>query len=158
VEINREIVTTLLEPTKLTIDCAENGMQALDMFEKSPSKYDIVFMDIQMPEMDGYEATRRIRALKNDWAKSVPIIAMTANVFREDIDKCLEAGMDGHVGKPLSLDEVLRKMRLHMQSTPHDPALERRRGDRRHGSDRRQTPDRRGEKDRRRLQDRRQEE
>ena len=158
VEINREIVTTLLEPTKLTIDCAENGLQALDMFEKSPSKYDIVFMDVQMPEMDGYEATRCIRALKNDWAKSVPIIAMTANVFREDIDKCLEAGMDGHVGKPLSLDEVLRKMRLHMQSTPHDPALERRRGDRRHGSDRRQTPDRRGEKDRRRLQDRRQEE
>jgi len=110
VEINREIVQTLLEPTKLEIDCAENGVEAVRMFVKEPYKYDMIFMDIQMPEMDGYEATKRIRALDIPTAKTIPIVAMTANVFREDIDRCLEAGMNSHVGKPINFDEVLGKL------------------------------------------------
>jgi len=132
VEINREIVLSLLESTKLEIDCAENGKEAVRKFSKAPYKYELIFMDLQMPEMDGYEATQRIRAVeaehnknisediganlaenKNDGAnngnlrKQIPIIAMTANVFREDIEKCLAAGMNSHVGKPLDLEEVM---------------------------------------------------
>ena len=107
VDINREILATLLEPTAISIDFAENGKRAVDMFAKNPDKYDIILMDIQMPEMNGYDATRRIRKLPVENAKSVPIYAMTANVFKEDIDKCLEAGMNGHLGKPIDIDEVL---------------------------------------------------
>ncbi len=106
-EINREIVLALLEPTLVAIDCAENGLEAVNVFQKAPEAYSMIFMDVQMPEMDGFEATRHIRTLDTPWAAKIPIIAMTANVFREDIDKCLAAGMDGHVGKPLDFDEVL---------------------------------------------------
>ena len=110
IEINREIVLALLEPTRLNIDCAENGLQALELFSKAPDKYDLIFMDVQMPEMNGYEATQSIRALDIPRAKTIPIIAMTANVFREDIDKCLNAGMNDHVGKPLDFEEVIKKL------------------------------------------------
>jgi PAS domain S-box-containing protein len=110
VEINREIVTTLLEPTYLEIDCAENGKEAVSMFAKAPEKYDMIFMDVQMPEMDGYEATQCIRALDMPKARSIPIIAMTANVFREDVEKCISVGMNGHVGKPLDFGEILEKL------------------------------------------------
>jgi CheY-like chemotaxis protein len=72
-------------------------------------------MDIQMPEMDGYEATRQIRALGGTAAVSVPIIAMTANVFREDIEKGIEAGMNGHIGKPINLDEVMKELRRYLR-------------------------------------------
>jgi signal transduction histidine kinase/DNA-binding response OmpR family regulator/ABC-type amino acid transport substrate-binding protein len=118
VDINREIVMTVLEPTGLHIDCAENGAIALQLFSKSPEKYDMIFMDVQMPEMDGYEATRRIRAFEAALKKNVPnipIIALTANVFREDIKKCLEAGMNDHLGKPLDFDEVLAKLRNYLK-------------------------------------------
>jgi CheY-like chemotaxis protein len=115
VEINREIVLALLEPTLLNIDCAGNGAEAVKLFSSNPEQYDMIFMDIQMPEVDGYEATRRIRALDIPKAKKVPIIAMTANVFREDIENCLEAGMDDHVGKPLDLNEVMEKLRKYLQ-------------------------------------------
>jgi signal transduction histidine kinase/CheY-like chemotaxis protein len=114
VDINREIVTALLEPTLLEIDYAKNGKEAVDMFREAPDKYNIILMDIQMPEMDGYEATRQIRALDVPKAKKIPIVAMTANVFKEDIDNCLEAGMNSHVGKPLDLDEVLDKLRFYL--------------------------------------------
>ncbi|MCL1823484.1 MAG: ATP-binding protein [Oscillospiraceae bacterium] len=114
VEINREIVGALLETTLVKIDNAETGLQALNLFSENPDKYNLIFMDINMPEMDGYEATKKIRALNIPEAKTIPIIAMTANVFKEDIDKCLEAGMDGHVGKPLNMDDVLDKMRVFM--------------------------------------------
>ena len=114
VDINREIVISLLEYTNLNIDCAENGANAVSMFKAAPDKYDMIFMDIQMPEMDGYEATRQIRVLDNAKAKTIPIIAMTANVFREDIEKCLEVGMNGHIGKPINLDEVLKELRQHL--------------------------------------------
>ncbi|MDR1514456.1 MAG: response regulator [Synergistaceae bacterium] len=114
VEINREIMTSILEPTALSIDCAKNGKEALDMFSESPDAYDIVFMDLQMPEMDGYEATRRIRASGFPNASTVPIVAMTANVFREDVEKCLAAGMNDHLGKPLKVEDVFTKLRAYL--------------------------------------------
>jgi CheY-like chemotaxis protein len=114
VDINREIVCALLEPSRLEIACAENGAEALRMFREAPYDYDLIFMDIQMPEMDGFEATRAIRALDVPRARTVPIIAMTANVFREDIEACLASGMNDHVGKPLNLEEVLAKLRIHL--------------------------------------------
>jgi signal transduction histidine kinase/DNA-binding response OmpR family regulator len=115
VEINQEIVIALLEPTAILIDCAGNGADAVRLFINDPEKYDIIFMDVQMPEMDGYEATRQIRASGAPRADSIPIVAMTANVFREDIEKCLESGMNDHVGKPLDFDEVLEKLRLYLR-------------------------------------------
>ncbi|MCL2055746.1 MAG: response regulator [Oscillospiraceae bacterium] len=111
VEINREIVISLLEGTGLAIDEAENGSEALGMIKADPRRYDLVLMDIQMPGMDGLEATRRIRGLEDTRAKRLPIIAMTANVFKEDIEKCLEAGMDGHIGKPLNIDELMQVLK-----------------------------------------------
>jgi PAS domain S-box-containing protein len=136
VEINREIVQTLLEPTRLEIDCAENGVEAVRMFAEAPEKYDMIFMDVQMPEMDGYEATRRIRDIEaerktgpgftegenntdqlSELPKGVPIIAMTANVFKEDIEKCLDEGMNDHIGKPLDFDEVLEKLKNYLPHT-----------------------------------------
>ncbi|MDR0292954.1 MAG: response regulator [Oscillospiraceae bacterium] len=114
IEINREIVMALLEPTLVETDCAVDGAEAVRMFGESPEKYDIIFMDLQMPVMDGYDATRRIRALDVPRAATVPIIAMTANVFREDIEKCLEAGMNGHVGKPLDISEVITVLRKYL--------------------------------------------
>jgi cellobiose-specific phosphotransferase system IIC component len=140
VEINREIVLSLLEPTKIAVESAENGRQALNMFKAAPRKYDMIFMDVQMPEMDGYEATRLIRAFEAEQQKNpamefakqtssmsfaegetqrysrerIPIIAMTANVFKEDIERCLEAGMNSHVGKPLDIEDVLEKLREYL--------------------------------------------
>jgi signal transduction histidine kinase/DNA-binding response OmpR family regulator len=111
VEINREIVQVLLEPTGVEIECAENGASAVRMFTESPEKYDLIFMDLQMPEMDGYEATRAIRALDLPRAMEIPIIAMTASVFKEDVEKCMASGMSGHVGKPLVFEEVIRQLR-----------------------------------------------
>jgi signal transduction histidine kinase/DNA-binding response OmpR family regulator len=129
IEINREIVLSILEPAELAIDCAENGEIAVRMFTEAPEKYDMIFMDVQMPEMDGYEATRRIRAFERERRTAanvavggqtpeqsigVPIIAMTANVFREDVEKCIASGMNGHVGKPLDFEEVLDKLREYL--------------------------------------------
>jgi signal transduction histidine kinase/ActR/RegA family two-component response regulator len=110
VEINREIVMAFLQPAKLEIDCAENGKEAFDMFSQDPERYDMIFMDLHMPQMNGYEATRCIRALDFDKAKTIPIVAMTANTFKEDVEKCLNAGMNGHIGKPLEPDEVLEQI------------------------------------------------
>jgi len=110
IEINREIVLAMLERTRLTIDCAVNGTEAVRMFHETPDAYDMIFMDVQMPEMDGYKATCAIRGLDAPQAKTVPIIAMTANVFREDVECCLAAGMNGHVGKPLNSAEVIMQL------------------------------------------------
>ena len=114
VEVNREIVLSLLEATKLAIDCAENGLEAVRLFERNPDKYDIIFMDVQMPDMDGYEATTRIRAGSSKRGKEVIIVAMTANVFREDVERCLESGMNDHIGKPVDLDNILAKLRQYL--------------------------------------------
>ncbi|MDR2796855.1 MAG: response regulator [Treponema sp.] len=115
VEINQEIVLALLEPLLLTIDCAKNGREALEMFSAAPDSYDLIFMDVQMPDMDGYEAVQRIRALGTPKAQQIPIVAMTANVFREDIEKCLVAGMNDHLGKPLDMEEVLVKLHRYLR-------------------------------------------
>jgi CheY-like chemotaxis protein len=110
-EVNREIVRALLEPTGLLIDEAEHGRAAVEAFTASPGAYNIVFMDIQMPKMDGYEATRAIRALDTPEALAIPIIAMTASVFKEDIEKSLEAGMNGHIAKPIDLEDVMQNLK-----------------------------------------------
>ena len=118
IEINREILMALLDGTEIMIDCAEDGQEALNMIEAAPDKYDIVFMDMQMPRMDGLEATRRIRALPSQsrQCERLPIVAMTANVFKNDIEACLEAGMDDHIGKPLDIDRVLDKLRKYLHT------------------------------------------
>ena len=112
VEINREIMSAILEYSNVSIDFAENGKIAVSMFSENPDKYSLILMDIQMPEMDGYKATRALRSLDLARAKEIPIIAMTANVFREDIEKCFEAGMNAHTGKPVDSDalfDILQK-------------------------------------------------
>ncbi|MCL2798369.1 MAG: response regulator, partial [Firmicutes bacterium] len=114
VEINREIVLSILEPMGLLVVCAENGAQAVRLFKDAQKPFDVIFMDIQMPEMDGYEATRRIRALKSPHAKIIPIIAMTANVFREDIEKSLASGMNGHIGKPVDFNEMMQILKKYL--------------------------------------------
>ena len=115
VEINREIVTSMLAYTQIVFDEAENGKIAVEMFAADPKRYDMVLMDIQMPQMDGLEATRSIRALDIPWAKRVPIIAMTANAFREDVENCLEAGMNAHVAKPLDMPQLMRELDLRLK-------------------------------------------
>ncbi|MDR0501818.1 MAG: GAF domain-containing protein [Treponema sp.] len=122
-DINREIVLTLLESTHLQIDTAVNGQEAVEMFIKNPDKYGMILMDVQMPGMDGFEATGKIREYEDKRRKEnpdavrsrVPIIAMTANVFKEDIDNCVKAGMDDHIGKPLDFEIVLEKLRIYLK-------------------------------------------
>ena len=114
VEVNREIVIALLEVTGIKIDCVENGKEALELFERDYDVYDLILMDVQMPEMDGHEATRRIRGLDVPNAVSVPIIAMTANVFREDVEKCLAVGMDDHIGKPIAIESMVKILKQYL--------------------------------------------
>ncbi|MCL2820974.1 MAG: response regulator [Oscillospiraceae bacterium] len=108
IDINREIVIGLVKDLNIEVVTAENGKQAVEIYKKSPERFDIIFMDIMMPEMDGYEATRQIRKLDNEHSKKVPIIAMTANAYKEDIEKCLNAGMDTHIAKPYSDKDLFK--------------------------------------------------
>ncbi len=117
-ETNRELLIALLSRTGLVFICAETGREAVDMFSKDPHSYDLIFMDIQMPEMDGYEATRAIRAIDDNWAKNIPIIAMTANVFKEDVEKSISCGMNDHIGKPIDIDLLKMKLSKYL-SSPH---------------------------------------
>ncbi|MDR1421253.1 MAG: response regulator [Coriobacteriales bacterium] len=110
-EVNQEILAAVLEGTGVDIVFADNGQLALDAFEAANGNFDMILMDIQMPIMDGYEATRAIRSLWYDNAQTIPIIAQTANVFRDDIEKALEAGMNGHLGKPIDFDELIATLR-----------------------------------------------
>jgi signal transduction histidine kinase/ActR/RegA family two-component response regulator/HAMP domain-containing protein len=108
VEINRIIAISLLETTGMDIDESEDGVEALKMFKESPANYyDIIYMDVQMPNMNGYEASAAIRALDRSDAKTVPIVALTANAFKDDIDKALASGMNAHLAKPMEMDKVL---------------------------------------------------
>jgi len=111
VEINREILLTVLEPTLLEIDCAVDGAEAVRLFNADPERYDMIFMDVQMPVMDGLEATQRIRRVDSEKAREIPIIAMTANVFRKDVERCINAGMNDHIGKPIDFRELLAKIK-----------------------------------------------
>lgn len=109
VELNRMVATMLLESTGAIIERAGSGKEAVEMFEASPiGYYDVIFMDVMMPEMNGYEATKIIRRLDRKDAITVPIIAMTANAFAEDIKKSFEAGMDGHINKPIDMETIHR--------------------------------------------------
>jgi len=118
VEINREILAALLEETGISIDFTDTGAGAVSIYKAHPDKYNLILMDVQMPEMDGYEATRAIRAAeagKNGSAGGrIPVIAMTANVFQEDIQKCLSAGMNGHIGKPIDADDLYGTLKKHL--------------------------------------------
>ena len=108
-ELNREIATAILEEAGITADTAADGTEAVDIIHKAPEdKYDLVFMDIQMPKMDGYMATREIRTLQNNKKANIPIVAMTANAFEEDKKKSFEAGMNGHIAKPISIEEIAK--------------------------------------------------
>ncbi len=108
-ELNAEIAEEILSMSGLEIVYAKDGKEALDkMAEAKPGYYDIVFMDIQMPIMDGYDATRAIRSLPGDYPRNVPIIAMTANAFMGDVQACKAAGMDEHIAKPLDLDLLFK--------------------------------------------------
>ena len=114
-ELNWEIASELLGEEGLLLDWAENGQTCVEMFQNSPEgHYDAILMDIRMPVMTGYEATRAIRALDRPDAK-LPIIAMTADAFAEDVKKALEAGMDSHVAKPIDVREVSRLLKRYMQ-------------------------------------------
>ena len=114
IEINREIVIELLKDLHLHIDCALNGEQAVDMFCANEGNYDIILMDIQMPVMDGLQATRQIRASGINNAEEVPILAMTANAFAESVRECLAEGMNDHIAKPIDVNEMLQKIALHL--------------------------------------------
>ena len=108
-QLNREIAKTILEQKSLEVEIAEDGVVALDKIRGvEDGYYDLVFMDIQMPFMNGYTATRMIRQIQNSSYASIPIIAMTANAFEEDRKKALEAGMNGHLTKPIKTDELLK--------------------------------------------------
>ena len=111
-EINAEILIELMEMEGMTADHGENGRIVVDMFEKSPvGYYDAVLMDMRMPVMDGLEATRVLRALDRPDAKTVPIIALTANAFDEDVQRSLQAGMTAHLSKPVEPDRLYATLR-----------------------------------------------
>ena len=109
IEINRTIIMTLMEDTGAELIPAENGRLAVEAFMSNRESFDLIYMDIHMPEMDGYDATRKIREDDHEWSKNIPIIAMTANAFAEDVQHCKDAGMNDHIAKPIDLKEVIDK-------------------------------------------------
>ena len=111
-DINWEIISTILSMYGITTDRAENGRICVDMMRTAEEgSYELIFMDVQMPEMNGLDATRAIRELENPWAASIPIIAMTADAFSENVTKCMEAGMNGHIAKPVDIKLVIKEIR-----------------------------------------------
>ena len=110
-DINLEIATILLQDLGFDVSTARNGQKAIDQFKKSKLyTFDYIFMDIMMPVKDGLEATKEIRALPRSDAKSVHILAMSANAFESDIQECLKAGMDGHIAKPITMELLKEKL------------------------------------------------
>ena len=111
-DINWEIISAILAMYGITTDRAENGRVCVDMMRTAEEgSYELIFMDIQMPEMNGLEATRAIRKLEDPWASSIPIVAMTADAFSENVTECLDAGMDGHIAKPVDIKIVIKEIR-----------------------------------------------
>ncbi len=107
-DLNREIVVEILKEAGLIVEEAENGKEAVDMFEAADVRYyDLILMDIQMPIMNGYDATVAIRTMGKKDSKSIPIIAMTANAFAEDVQAAISAGMNEHIAKPLDLNNLM---------------------------------------------------
>lgn len=114
-ELNREVITELLQMNEITCECAEDGQACLDRFASAEEgTFDAILMDLQMPIMNGIDATRHIRSLSVPWAKTVPIIAMTANAMKKDIQKCLDAGMNAHLSKPVNMKQVLKTLAQHL--------------------------------------------
>ena len=112
IDINYEIVSTFLEMHGITSVRAANGEEAVTLMESAVEKqYDMIFMDIQMPVMNGLDATRAIRKLPNPVARSIPIIAMTADAFSENVAECMKAGMNGHIAKPIDVKLVIKEIR-----------------------------------------------
>lgn len=110
-ELNREIAMEILSGAGVAVETANDGQEAVEQFAASPLHgYDLILMDIQMPRMDGYEAVRIIRSMDREDAKSIPIFAMTANAFADDVKKCLEAGMNYHLSKPIDIHDVFQKL------------------------------------------------
>lgn len=115
-EFNREIGNEFMDMVKATAEDAQNGQEAVDMFEASPQGYyDLILMDVQMPVMNGYEATRTIRQSAHPDAKTIPIIAMTANAFSEDVADAVAAGMNGHIAKPIDVNALYKTIYAHLQ-------------------------------------------
>ena len=107
-ELNREIAYEILNEYGFVVDKAENGQEAMNkLYASKPGDYDLILMDIQMPIMDGYEATQRIRSLENSGLSEVPIVAMTANAFEEDRRATEECGMNSFISKPINMEEVI---------------------------------------------------
>jgi len=107
-ELSREIATALLEEIGISVDSVEDGTDAVErMNEVEDDRYDLIFMDIQMPKMDGYMTTREIRTLKNNRKANIPIVAMTANAFEEDKKMAFKAGMNAHIAKPIDIKTIL---------------------------------------------------
>jgi len=107
IEINRTLIALFLEETKVAIDEAENGCAAVEMFKAAPGKYKVILMDIQMPQLDGLSAARQIRASGLPNAQTIPIIAMTGDAQKEDAELSAQAGMNGHIVKPIDIPELL---------------------------------------------------
>ena len=111
-ELNQEIATEILQEAGFSVEVAGNGQIAVDMLEKSePGYYQLILMDVQMPVMNGYEATRTIRKLKNTQLAAIPILAMTANAFEEDKQEALKSGMNGHIAKPINIDNLINTLK-----------------------------------------------
>ena len=120
-DLNWEIIHTMLEEYGIVSDRAENGQICLDILHDAAAPhYDIVLMDVQMPVMDGREATRRLRADPDPALRDLPIVAMTADAFAEDVAACREAGMDAHIAKPVDIKQVLRTLKLARDGTLHE--------------------------------------
>ncbi len=116
IEVNREIAKAVLTEIGLDVDDADDGTVAVEKFKAAPTnRYDLILMDVQMPKMNGYEATRAIRALDRPDAKTVPIVAMTANAFEEDKDNALKAGMNDHLAKPLDIPKLLATLTKYLK-------------------------------------------
>ena len=111
-ELNQEIAVEILQEAGFVMDVADDGAAAVEKLKAAePGQYDVVLMDIQMPIMNGYEATKQIRALDSPWLADLPIIAMTANAFEEDKKAALDAGMNGHIAKPIDVPGLLALLR-----------------------------------------------